>query len=282
MRSLKKLLILILFSLWSTATAGAIDLDSLFVQSVGGPVAVDNLRRMISYQAEGSVVLNGMPGRFVEYFVPPDRFYSELEFGPVTIVQAYDGRIAWQKDMNGQVSRLEGFERDEILKGLYFNSFSYLFPDRFEGSFSYQGELTKDGQRYHAVAFVPLQMDTVLGYFDVESGRLALSTSFADELPIYTYRRKFEEVGGIRWPILLEVVAEGAPASMQIEYETITLNEAIEHSIFTLPTSSSTDFGFPEGIDSVVVQFVYQAGHIRLPVVVNGTVKVWMILDDSG
>ncbi len=278
---MNKTLAFVFLSCLMAATSAAIDLDSLFVQSVGGPAAVDSLRRMTSYQAEGSVVLNGMPGRFVEYFVPPDRFYSELEFGPVTIVQAYDGRIAWQKDMNGQVSRLEGFERDEILKGLYFNSFSYLFPDRFEGSFGYQGELTKDGQRYHAVAFVPLQMDTVLGYFDVETGRLALSTSYVDELPIHTYRRKFEESGGIRWPTVLEVVAEGAPASMQVEYETITLNEPVERSIFTLPTTSSTDVGFPEGVDSVVVQFDYRAGHIKLPVVVNGSVKVWMILDSG-
>lgn len=278
---MNKTLAFILLSLLMAATSVAIDLDSLFVQSVGGPAAVDSLRRMTSFQAERSVILNGMPGRFVEYFVPPDRFYTELEFGPVTVVQAYDGRIAWQKDMNGQVSRLEGFERDEILKGLYFNSFSYLFPDRFEGSFGYQGELTKDGQRYHAVAFVPLQMDTVLGYFDVESGQLTLSTSFADELPIHTFRRKFEEFGGLRWPTVLEVVAEGAPASMQIEYEAITLNEPIEHSIFTLPTAKSTDFGFPDGVDSVVVRFVYRAGHIRLPVIINGTVRAWMILDSG-
>jgi hypothetical protein len=38
---------------------------------------------------------------------------------------------------------------------------------------------------------------------------------------------------------------------------------------------------FPAGLDSVVVPFRYQAGHIKLPVIINGSTRVWMILDSG-
>ena len=46
---MNKTLAFILLSLLMAATSVAIDLDSLFVQSVGGPAAVDSLRRMTSF-----------------------------------------------------------------------------------------------------------------------------------------------------------------------------------------------------------------------------------------
>lgn len=275
---MKKLLLSLICSLMA-ASVCAIDLDSLFVVSVGGPAAVDSLRRLTSYHAEGSMVLNGTPGRFVEDYAPPDRFYSRLELGPVSIVQACDGRIAWQQDMNGRVSLLQGFERDEMLKGLYFNSHSYLFTDRMEGSCEYQGTTSRDDVLYHIVAFRPLNMDTALGYFEVATGLFTQSTGYVDELPVQTYRRRFEEHGGIRWPMLLEVVAEGAPVSMQAEYETITLNEPVEPSLFRPPATVGTSDDFPEGVDSVVIPLDYHAGHLRVPVLLNGSARVWMILD---
>ena len=272
----------ILLCIVSTAiSAGAIDLDSLFVQSVGGPEAVDSLRHMTSYSARGAMELMGMKGKFVEYYVPPDRFYSRVDIGGMQLVQAFDGHTAWQIDMNGQVSELQGFERVEVLKGLYFNSHSYLFKDRFEGSYEYKGDTTKDSIRYHVVAFSPLNMDTVIAYFELESGQLALSTGYIDELAMHTYRRDYVWIGGILWPNEVDVIAEGAPVSMKARYETISLNEPIDRAIFRIPTGTGMADTFPSGLDSVVVPFRYQAGHIHLPVLVNGNTKLWMILDSG-
>ncbi len=115
-------------SLLLIVPVAAVEVDSLLVASVGGPAAVDSLRGMTSYTAEGVVTLNGLPGRFTEYFVPPDRSYVRLDLETFTMVQAYDGLTAWQQDLNGQVSELAGYEKQEILKAMYFHSFSYLFP----------------------------------------------------------------------------------------------------------------------------------------------------------
>ncbi len=279
-----KRLFLILLTLTSTVYAAdpaSIDLDSLFVESVGGPEAVDSLRRLTSYRAEGTMDLMGNVGRFVEYYVPPDKFYSRIEIGPMTMVQAFDGHTAWQIDMNGQVSEVEGFERDEILKGAYFNSHSYLFPDRFEGSYEYQGLKTEDGIDYHVVRFKPLNKSEVIAYFDAATGLMSKSTGYMDELVMHTYRRNPIRTGGILFPTEVDVIAEGAPVTMKARYESIVLNEPVDPGIFRMPNESVAASGFPEGADSVMVPFLYQAGHIRIPVIVNGKTKLWMILDSG-
>ncbi|MEA3296712.1 MAG: hypothetical protein U9R56_02475, partial [candidate division Zixibacteria bacterium] len=51
-----------------SVSVSAIDIDSLLIKSVGGPSALDSIAAMTGYRAEGSVILNGQPGRFVEYF----------------------------------------------------------------------------------------------------------------------------------------------------------------------------------------------------------------------
>ena len=277
----KQISVILLYVVLTAVSAGAIDLDSLFVKSVGGPEAVDSLRRMTSYKADGTMNMMGMEGRFVEYFVAPDRFYTEIEIGAMKLVQAYDGRTAWQIDMNGQVSEMQGFERDAVLEALYFSSHSYMFNDRFDGSYEYQGETTKDGIRYHVVAFCPLNKDTVTGYYEIKTGLLSLSIGFVDELAMHTYRRDYSLIGGILWPIEVDVIAKGAPVSMMAKYETISLNESIDQSIFRIPTDDPMAVAFPTGLDSVVVPFRYQAGHIKLPVIINGSTRVWMILDSG-
>jgi len=278
---MKVLTLLLTLNLWCTATAAdiAFNLDSLFVESVGGPAAVDSLRHLRSYRAEGSMNLNGTTGRFVECFVPPDRFYTRMEFGPYSMVQAYDGRTAWQQDMNGQVSKLEGYERDELLKGLYFNTHSYLFPDRFEGSYKYEGDTVQDGVTYHVVAFRPLNLDTVIVYFDAQTAQMAQSVTYMDELPVRTFYRKTHRWGGIRWPTEMEVVAEGAPVSMEAQYDTVIVNEPVDLSIFRVPLADNTNRDFPAGVDSVTIPLYYHAGHLKVPMVLNGTTRVWMILD---
>jgi hypothetical protein len=86
-------------------------LTKLLVQSIGGPVALDSLVAASTFRAIGTADLNGQKGRFTEVFAAPDRFFLEVTLGPVQFVQAYDGFTAWQRDHNGRVSELHGYEK---------------------------------------------------------------------------------------------------------------------------------------------------------------------------
>ena len=89
---------------------GAVDLDSLLVNSIGGPGALQALKNVESIHTSGKAFLSGMEGDFNTFFVAPSKYYVEVDFGPFSLVQAFDGETAWQKDHNGYVSELTGYE----------------------------------------------------------------------------------------------------------------------------------------------------------------------------
>ena len=119
------------FILISALSSQALDLDSLFVQSVGGPEAVEKLRQIQTVHTEGSVLFNGVPGTYESYFMAPDRFYLETDLGQIRLIQAYDGATAWQMDANGFVSQVDGYEKRQLLDQIYFESYSYILKDRY-------------------------------------------------------------------------------------------------------------------------------------------------------
>jgi hypothetical protein len=276
----KKILPMVL-QLFVVTSISAFNLDSLFIVSIGGPEAYDSLKHLNSYRAEGSVNLNGQQGRFEEYFVTPNKFYLEARFEGFSIAQAYDGLIAWQKDHNGRISVLEGLEKRELQKDLYFESFAYLFPDRLPGAFEYRGQTVKDRKTYHEVAFYPLETDTVLAYYDVQSGLRKLMLSRLDNISTITHVDNYQKVSGILLPFSSKATGEGVSLFSEFELETVEINVPIDTSIFNMPSEGGVDYHFPAEVPYVVIPFQYHAGHIVLPVTINGKKRVRFILDSG-
>lgn len=259
----------------------AFNLDSLLIASIGGPEAYDSLRHLSSSRVEGSINLNGQQGQFLQYFVPPTSFYLEVRFDEFRLVQAYDGQTAWQIDLNGRMSELDGFEKRELLKNVYFESFSYLLPKRLAGGKEYRGETVRDGQTYHVVAFFPLNNDTVVAYYDAQSGLSKLLVSRLDNLNTVTTIDNYQEVSGILVPFNSKATFEGVPLFTEFTAETVVLNDYVDTTIFSMPVTVQVDYFFPEGARYVEIPFEYHAGHIKLPVTVNGRRRLSFILDSG-
>jgi hypothetical protein len=116
----------------------AFDLDSLLIHSVGGPAAVEKLRSASTIYSSSTTLLNGMAGKMRTYVVTPNQLCVELDLGPISTVQAFDGTTAWQRDFNGQISELSGSQRNSTRQA-YFQTFSFLLPDRLAGGRSIWG-----------------------------------------------------------------------------------------------------------------------------------------------
>ncbi len=280
---MEKILVFIVFALAVTAggpTCG-FDLDSLLVVSIGGPEAYDRLERLTSCRTKGSVNLNGLEGQFEQYFVPPNRFYATVRFQDFSLVQAYDGQIAWQMDHNGQISQLQGYEKQELLRSVYFESFSYFFPDRLAGGKEYLGETVKEAKMYHEVAFYPFNSDTVLVYFDCESGLRKLTVTRLDNFNAVTHINDYHDVSGILMPFYSKAMAEEAGLFLEFAVDTVELDAPVDTSVFFMPPAGAADYHFPPGAQFVDIPFEYRAGHIRLPVTINGGKKAQFILDSG-
>ncbi|MBD3256908.1 hypothetical protein GF377_00650, partial [candidate division GN15 bacterium] len=271
---------IILFLLAGTRLS-AFDLDSLLVKSVGGSAAVERIERLDSYYATGTITLNGMPGKFTAALMMPDKLRISIELGNVSLEQGYDGTTAWSRDFNGKVSEISGYEKQEVLNQVYLQTYAFLDADGEMGGREYLGMEARDGETYHKVALYPFNADTLYAYFDTATAHNEIIAGMMDNLETVSLQSDFREVEGVTVAFCSESMAIGAPLSTVSVTESLTLDTALEHSMFSPPGLEVTDFHFPPDQDSVVVPFVYTRGHIYVPAVINGKKRVRLILDSG-
>lgn len=279
---MKKILFVVLILALTTVTAQAqFNLDSLFRVSVGGEAGYQRLKNLSSYHAEGEVNLNGMVGQFSQFFVPPTNFYMEINFGGFRLVQAYDGETAWQMDQNGHVSELHGYERISLLSNIYFESFSYLFPSRVEGTFAYRGHTYKNTIPCHEVVFYPLNEDTVTVYYYMPTGLSMFMSGKLDNISMLTRVDDFRDVDGVKLPFHSRAEAEGVNLFTEMKVASVRFDEPFNPDIFKMPTTGAADFRFPDGDSLVTIPFDYRQGHIYIKAQINGAISSWFILDSG-
>lgn len=263
------------------AGATAIDVDSLLIKSIGGEKALAAVRNMDYAYASGRVDFNGQPGSFASYFKAPDRFYIEIKLGMLDMARGHDGRTVWMRDHNGRITVLEGFERRNLFMELYFASYSYLLPDRQPGRVEYVGEREDDDGRFHVLRFLPLNRDTVLGYFDVESGLWRKRESRIDNAATSEYYAAYDTIGGILMPTVTRTDLADAGVTMTLTLDSSTINVPFDTSVFAMPGDRPADFTFPKGRTSVPLPVRYVDGHIYVRAAINGGAPAWFILDSG-
>jgi hypothetical protein len=263
-----------------TAASGfGFNLDSLLVQSVGGPSALEKLRTVTTISASGRLNLAGMPGTFQIYVATPDRICMQMNLGLFELTQAYDGVTAWQKDHNGMISELSGFEKRSLLSQVYFQTYSFLFPDRLPGKYEYLGLEERQGRSCHKVGFYPMLTDTVFSHFDVSSGYQSFDLLHMDNLEVATEYSNHRIYDGVLVAFTSHSEAPAAQVTIDLAVDTLVFNASFDESIFQRPLSEN-DCRFPADTDSVQVPFRLVGGHIYVLGHING--RRLMFILDSG
>jgi len=261
--------------------AGGLDLDSLLTKSVGGETAVERLRDVSTIELTGRLLLNGQPGRFEIYVMMPDKMYFGIDFGSFSLAQAYDGQTAWQRDHNGSIGVLSGFEERELVSQTYLATYSYILDGGLPGSVEFLGKEEIDGTTNYKVAFMPLDEDTIFAYFDSATGLLERTVGYMDNLETVSLTDDYRTVEGVIISAHSLSSGTGAPLTSELFADNIAFDTEIDPGIFSPPAGTVQDFRFPEGADSVVIPFEYERGHIYVTVVVNGHARLRLILDSG-
>ncbi|UCG61298.1 MAG: aspartyl protease family protein [Candidatus Zixiibacteriota bacterium] len=264
-----------------TASPGAVELQDLLLKSVGGEEALNTLRNLKAVKSTGRLVLNGQEGEFLQYFAPPDKYYMEVNFAAFNLIQAYDGKTAWQKDLNGQVSHLEAYARRELLQMIYFESFGFLFSDSMENEIAFLGTTEIEDMVFHEVAFFPFKTDTLYAYYDTTTSLRAFTLTRIDQLEAITVIQDYRDVSGMMIPFYSMSEIPQAQLVTETFLDTVELNVPLPDGIFSPPDELHRDYLFPAGVTELSVPFKYSYGHIRMPIIINGQKQVWMILDSG-
>lgn len=255
------------------------DLDSLLVKSIGGEAAMAKLEPVATAYWQGRMRLNDMVGTFKAYMVLPDKIRLEISLGKFTSTQVLNGQVAWQRDQNGQVNILSGFEKETLVSQAFFVTYSTLFDDRIPGGKEYLGVAEWAGVAYHKVGFYPLGVDTVYSYFDLVTGYQVYDVLQQDNLEIITRYDDHREYDGIVMARTATSTIAAAQVESEMTIDSIAFNVGIDQALFKLP-ESTIDYRFPQGNTFVTVPFDYIAGHIYLEAKVNG--RRFAFILDSG
>ncbi|HPC10728.1 MAG TPA: aspartyl protease family protein [candidate division Zixibacteria bacterium] len=263
------------------AAAGAVDVDSLLVQSVGGPEAYRTLAAMTSYRTEGKADINGLEGTYTQIYAAPDRFYMEIRIGGMTLVSAFDGRTAWQRDHNGRVSEVEGMEKRQLIEQVYLASYSFIISGRLPGRSEFLGDTTIADTSWLRVALYPRPDDTVVMLLDGQSALPAYVVQRLDNLTGVTRLSDYRTVAGVALAHSARTEFPEAALYTEMTTESVAFNVEVDPALFDLPGAEPVDYRFAAGADSVVIPFTYYRGHVWLPAAVNGATVAWFILDSG-
>jgi hypothetical protein len=260
-------------------SAAAFNLDSLLVQSVGGPAAVDSLKAMPTFEATGTVTLNALEGTFDEVYAAPTNFYLKMDFGAFSLSQSYDGTTARQQDHTGKVSVLTGYERREVLKSIYLESFSFIVPGRVPGTTEYLGLVTgPDSGWYYGANFIVDGLDTLTAYFDTTTALRKFVVTRMDNARVITTLSDYRDVHGIQVPFTSVSEAPAIPISSEVRIDWFNPDVAVAPELFAMSDEQSA-FRFPENADSVVIPIDYTDGRIRMVATIGGSRRAYFILD---
>ncbi len=271
----------ILCGLALAAPSSALDVRAILLKSIGGERALQTLTETESFKSSGTITLNGEQGTFVQYFVPPDQYYMEATFEAFSLAQGYDGETAWQKDLNGQVSVVEGYAKQEMLQTIYFESSAYLFSDSLEKETAYLGVAAIEDAAYHKIAFFPFGSDSMYAYFDTTTGLRKFMETRMDQVAVLTYIDDYRSVSGMLTPFYTLAQIPDAGLITEMYLDTVELNLPVADELFSPPSEVIVDYSFPSDVDRLTVPFDYARGHIRIEVIINGQRRVWMILDSG-
>ncbi|MFZ1685322.1 MAG: retropepsin-like aspartic protease, partial [Candidatus Zixiibacteriota bacterium] len=247
----------------------------------GGAAAIERLSSMKSLTITGTVSINGQPGTFREQFCPPDRLLLTVDLGSYRVSQGYDGKTAWQTDMNGHASEITGFEKNELVKSAYFESAADVLPRADDVEKLYEGVVSRDGQDYHQVAFVFFTSDTVRILFDLKTALPAVRLANLDNTQTVSQVSQFKSVSHVLFPFKAVSTAIGAPLTVVFTADSIHFDLPVDQSIFAQPVSIDPAVYFPAESTRVTLPIDYRNGHLYITATVNGKRKGKFILDSG-
>ena len=267
--------------LFLSVNAHSVDIDSLFTQSVGGRKAYERLKKLKSFKLTGKMVWNGLEGMYTSYYLAPDKYKVSAQFEQFTFVNAYDGSIVWEMDLNGSINKLEGVEKQNFLAGAYMDNFKFIFEKQPVRPCQYIGIEKDDSLEFHEIICFPTEGDTLTMFLMAENSLITSWSSLAGHVPTTNYLACYTEVENVQFPLKTFIYDLEDSVPISISIDRVQFDIEIDPSIFTKPDNSYQDFYFPQDSTSITIPLIYSQGHLLARIQVNGKKKGWFILDSG-
>jgi hypothetical protein len=201
--------------------------------------------------------------------------------GTIRDANGWNGKIAWSADQSGDVYIADSEEaRSGAMGTAYVAAFAYLFPNRRHAAIESKAPQTIDGQQFDIVLVSPRDTDPFELWIDRASYRVQRVVQIAGVDKITSLFSDFREVAGVTVPFkMVQSGAKAAGPAQSWQLASVDINIAEPTDVFDPPPAKFTDVHFPDGQDSVTLDFRYDGDEIYLPVSLNGQPQEKFVFD---
>ena len=273
---------LALLAMGSTGIAHTDRAREIFLQHYAAMGGLERIRAERTGYAEGTIVMDGMAGRFRQWQGRVLRYRRVEDFSVINQTFGDTGAYAWQVDTNGKrqiVKDPEALKRRRIQSLL--DNFAHLDTPGNPFVMAYGGTAAVNGADCHVVAMANrINSDTTTFYFRVSDHCLVRTVCVRPDFQVHTDFSDYRRVCG-----LLRAFRQESRILPRDKTETIQLTlfraEAmVDPWLFAPPVEDAADAVFDHGESAEGIHFEFIDNSIFVPVTMAGETSLWVL--DSG
>ena len=267
------------FILAADAVSPGLTLETLLqkhLTALGGEAALTAIHNT---KITSDVQTGGINGTITTIYAAPDREFEEDKLGILDNEQGYDGKIAWERDTNGNVRPLGGEELKDLRVQLFFDTNSYVLPGRIPGKMTLRPQ-TGTGTGDYIVDTLAEGGKPSTIFFDPRTWMIVKEQHLDDDVLMVTTYSDYRTIDGTPFPFRTVTTNGTTRYDIVGTVTQIQNNIALPPGIFSEPPAGK-NFGFlTPGMTSATVPFDMDDGEIGLEVRLNGTPE--RVFLDSG
>ena len=179
---------------------------------------------------------DGAPGTFTFYLKSPNRYYCEIVSGTQPLIEAYNGKSAWQQDASGTVATLLGKDSAELeAASQYYNS-RLLDLKKAKIATAFIGHADVHGRDTLQVELTGVNGLKRELFFDAQSHLLAKESAQLNGQSQETFYSDYRPENGITLPHAMEL--HRGPTQYQITLSRAITNAPVGERVFDFPRKS--------------------------------------------
>ena len=251
----------------ATIDAGARPVVARYLEAIGGR----DVLTTTSMRVRSNLTAFGLAGTSTVWTREPDSRATEIHLGPITILDGFDGKIAWRTDPNGKLVILDGKDLEDSRGGAWFQNDRWLRDDQGGGQVALVGTQTDSAGKFTVLEVTPPIGRPRRLYFDPKTGLISRVTMRRDRQLVVSTLSDYRATAGRRMAFRELTQIEGMPANdLVILTDSVWVNEGMDDARFQPPSEGGETVKWLATPGRAVIPFRYEGKHVWVRVAVNG------------
>src|SRR3984885_10829725 len=217
------------------APVRAQDPEKIIDQYIKAQGGAKNLAKAQTISIEGTFTnaADGKTGTYTFDTRLPNRYYSELVIGDQNVVEAYNGKSAWHRTTNGDITTLVGVDGTQLeAAGQYYNSHLVnAKKNKLGGAFIGHAQVNgKDALQIEVTTPAGMKREV---FFDPQSHLIVKESAPIGGIDQEVFYDDYRAAGSLKLPYKIEL--HRGSDSYQITVTQATVNSTVGERVFDFP-----------------------------------------------